>query len=143
MGLEYNGARHPQALSVTLPFPPSLNNLYNTVMKGRKPVRVLGKRAVGYRADCLLALNGVPKVDWGDSRVVIEISLYPPDERKRDVDNYGKSLIDALVCHGYLPDDSRVVKVSIEMLDVVRGGKAIARAAPVDPEHLPRSWRKR
>jgi crossover junction endodeoxyribonuclease RusA len=52
-----------------------------------------------------------------DSRLVVTISAYPPDRRRRDIDNVLKSLLDALTYAGTWQDDEQ-----IDDLRIVRAG---------------------
>ena len=57
-------------------------------------------------------------------RLEIGVMLYPPDKRKRDIDNYGaKSLLDALTYSGLIEDDSLIDRLVIERGAIVAGGK--------------------
>jgi crossover junction endodeoxyribonuclease RusA len=44
----------------------------------------------------------------------VEIILYPPDARRRDIDNYNKALFDALTHAGIWEDDSQVQRMLVE-----------------------------
>ena len=48
--------------------------------------------------------------------VVLEMTLFPPDRRKRDIDNTFKSLLDALTHAKVWNDDSQVKKIVARML---------------------------
>ena len=53
----------------------------------------------------------------------VEIILYPPDARRRDIDNYNKALFDALTHAGIWEDDSQVKRMLVEWAPQVPGGK--------------------
>ena len=53
----------------------------------------------------------------------VEIVLYPPDERRRDIDNYNKALFDALTHAGIWEDDSQVRRMLVEWGPKVPGGR--------------------
>jgi crossover junction endodeoxyribonuclease RusA len=55
----------------------------------------------------------------------MDVKVYPPDNRRRDVDNVLKSLVDALERGGAYGDDSQIQRLSIEKLASVEGGKTI------------------
>ena len=48
-------------------------------------------------------------------KVRMRIDVYPPDARRRDIDNILKCLLDSLVKGGALEDDSLIRGLSIEM----------------------------
>ena len=57
----------------------------------------------------------------------VDIHVYPPDRRRRDVDNVQKALLDALDHGGGYEDDSQIVRLSIEKGELVEGGKTIIK----------------
>lgn len=61
---------------------------------------------------------------------VVEIVLFPPDQRRRDLDNYNKALFDALTHAGVWEDDSQVKKMLVEWGPVVPKGKVEITITP-------------
>jgi crossover junction endodeoxyribonuclease RusA len=59
--------------------------------------------------------------------LAVQVEIYPPDQRRRDIDNVQKSLFDALQHGGVYYDDSQVVRLVIEKRDCVPGGRTIVR----------------
>lgn len=53
----------------------------------------------------------------------VMIRVRPPDNRKRDIDNLIKPLLDSLVEYGVLPDDSMVFDLRIQRFDPIKGGE--------------------
>ncbi len=86
-----------------LPYPPSSNNIFSQTRAGR---RFPAKRYVEWRkhADMLLMAARLKPVD---GPCLIDITLTPPDKRKRDADNTVKPILDSLVRMRLIPDDSR------------------------------------
>jgi len=71
--------------------------------------------------------------------VMMEVKMYPPDRRKRDLDNHMKSLQDAIVKAGLLEDDSLIDQLFIYRGEVVKGGLIVVEindAGPVLPKEL-------
>jgi crossover junction endodeoxyribonuclease RusA len=66
-------------------------------------------------------LRRLPKPS--SSLCAVEILLYPPDNRRRDIDNYTKGLFDALTHAGVWEDDSQVKRMLVEWGPVVPKGK--------------------
>jgi crossover junction endodeoxyribonuclease RusA len=98
------------ATAFTLPWPPSVNHDYRRV--GVKTLISAGGRK--FRKDVRLHLFAarVP-CHGGDLELIID--LYPPDNRRRDVDNCLKSLLDALQ-HGLAyHDDYQVKRIVVTM----------------------------
>ncbi|HAC91237.1 MAG TPA: hypothetical protein DCF63_11500 [Planctomycetaceae bacterium] len=57
--------------------------------------------------------------------------MFPPDRRRRDIDNVQKALLDALQHGGAYLDDSQIVRLSIEKGLPVEGGKTIVQIRKV------------
>lgn len=104
------------SLTMTLPYPPSLNTYYRMV-NGRILISAPGR----------LYRKTVQSTMWGsrslkeivescplDGDISMGILSYPPDNRKRDLDNVLKSLLDALQHAGIYKDDNQIAKLSIE-----------------------------
>lgn len=49
-------------------------------------------------------------------KLKVHIEAYPPDKRKRDLDNLFKSLLDALEKSGVFKDDRQIDALSIERM---------------------------
>ncbi len=60
-----------------------------------------------------------------DGPLEIDIRVYPPDRRRRDVDNLQKALLDAFEHGGAYTDDSQIVRLTIEKGEPVEGGKTL------------------
>ena len=109
-------------IELELPYPPSINHLYRRV-GGRTIISRGGRR---YREE-VCALLAAAQVREFDGPVRIEIEIYPPDRRRRDIDNVQKALLDALEHGGAYRDDSQIVKLEIEKRAAVPGGRTLVR----------------
>ena len=109
-------------IELELPFPPSVNHYYRHV----GPRTLISREGRKFRGEvcALLATAGVDPLA-GSLRV--EIEVYPPDRRRRDIDNVQKSLLDALEHGGVYRDDSQIVKLTIEKRECVPAGRTIVR----------------
>jgi crossover junction endodeoxyribonuclease RusA len=86
-----------------LPFPPSVNNLFLNVRRGR--VKTPQYRAWIEEAGLLLNQQHVPRYE---GKVFITFRVNRPDKRKRDLDNICKAPIDLLVASKIIEDDSLI-----------------------------------
>lgn len=105
-----------------LPFPPSVNHYYRRV--GHRTLISREGRRFRERVCALLAGAGVSPLD---GPLVLQIEVYPPDRRTRDIDNVQKSLLDALEQGGLYGDDSQIVKLDIEKREPVPCGRTLVR----------------
>ncbi len=54
-------------------------------------------------------------------RLAVEVEVFPPDNRRRDVDNVIKALLDALQHGGAYLDDSQIVRLTHREAEARRG----------------------
>jgi len=127
---EGRGTREEQAydgkgFAFELPWPPSVNRYYRHV-----GYRVLiSREGRKYRMMVVSRLGGLyPKLV---GQVGLTLDCYPPDRRRRDLDNLLKSLQDSLVHAGVLGDDSQIKVLHLEMHDPVPEGFVHVQLAPL------------
>jgi Holliday junction resolvase RusA-like endonuclease len=93
-----------------LPWPPSINHYYRNV-RGRIIISKEG-RQYRERIGHLLAASNAKIVD---GPIAMGIDFYPPDSRRRDLDNVQKALWDALQHGGLYRDDSQIKRFCADM----------------------------
>ncbi|ECE0793449.1 RusA family crossover junction endodeoxyribonuclease [Salmonella enterica subsp. diarizonae serovar 58:r:z53] len=113
-------------MKLTLPFPPSVNTYWRSPNKGPlKGCHLVSARGRKYQSDACAAvieqLRRLPKPST--ALAAVEITLYPPDNRIRDLDNYNKALFDALTHAGVWEDDSQVKRMVVEWGPVIPKGR--------------------
>jgi len=108
-----------KTLKLTLPWPPSVNGYWRAV-KGRQ---ILAKKGREYKKQVALSVISQGGKKWLPGRLNVAVDLYPPDKRRRDVDNFGgKALLDALGNAGVYNDDSQIDELHIVRREIVKGG---------------------
>ena len=105
-------------LRFEMPYPPSVNHYYLRTQSGV----TIGERGRKYRRDVALLLHK-HRGACGDKRLVITINVYPPDKRRRDLDNLLKCTLDSLQHATVFNDDSQVDWLTIVRREVVKGGQ--------------------
>lgn len=119
-----------------LPWPPSVNHYYRRV--GDRTLISRAGRRFREQVRRILSDRGIRPAQ---GRLAISIEVFPPDRRRRDLDNLLKSLIDSIQHGGAFPDDSRIVWLLAQRDRVVPGGKVVvairdlADHAPLPPVH--------
>jgi len=111
-------------IELQLPYPPSVNHYWRRV--GARTLISRGGRAFRQAVCSLLRERGIRPVS---GRLAVEVIVYPPDRRRRDVDNVFKALLDAMQHGGVYADDNQIVRLSIEKREPVEGGKTIESKA--------------
>jgi len=105
-------------ISFEFPYPPSVNTYYRA--NGHR--RFITKRGMDFRADVSGAVAKTHHEAIAQEMEVF-VALYPPDKRRRDVDNPIKALLDAMEHAGVYEDDTLIKKLTIERCGIVKGGK--------------------
>ena len=107
-------------VNLDLPYPPSVNHYYGRNRNGGVRIKGAGKMFRHHVAIIVKqSLRGHRIID---GPIHISILMYPPDRRKRDIDNILKALFDALQHAGVYKDDSQIIKMNIAKEQVVKGG---------------------
>lgn len=105
-----------------LPYPPSINHYYRRV----GPRTLISREGRRYRGDVASALAHLGLQPM-DGPLEVWVDVFPPDRRRRDLDNVQKSLLDAMEHAGVYHDDSQIKRLISEMREVTRGGKVVVR----------------
>jgi len=116
-------------MTLNLPWPPSMNHYY-AVVRGRKITSKHGREYHQAVAGALLQAGTRP-FD-ADARLMIEIRAYPPDRRRRDLDNLAKPVLDSLQKAGLFPDDSQVDILTLARRAVESPGRVSVSVAPLE-----------
>lgn len=96
------------ALSFELPWPPSVNHYYRHV----GPRVLISREGRQYREAVTAQLRGVvTKPLQGTLRLIAE--FYPPDRRRRDLDNLLKCVQDTLQHAGLYLDDAQICELHV------------------------------
>ena len=91
---------------------------------------VISKRGRAYRESVRSALRGVGHGLPISGPVCVRIEAFPPDRRRRDLDNLLKAIGDSLEHAEVYHDDSQIVWLLIEKAGVVPGGKVRVTVQP-------------
>lgn len=110
-----------------LPYPPSVNHYWGQV--GTR--KFIGKKGQEFRLAVAEACADA-KVQAMEGRLTVHVALYPPDKRKRDIDNVLKSLLDACEHAGCFENDNQIDELYIIRQEVRKGGKCTIAIFPKD-----------
>ena len=108
-----------QVVTLTLPWPPTTNQLH-TVSGNRK---VLSSRGRQYRANALAAITEQRPKRLGAARLQVTLLLHPPTRAKRDVANFEKAAVDALVFARVFDDDEQIDDLRLVRGEVSKPGR--------------------
>ncbi len=91
-----------------LPWPPSVNHYYRHI----GPRVLISRDGRKYR-ETIISLLGDQKIEPFEDAVDLAVDAYPPDNRRRDLDNLLKCLLDSFTFGGLYRDDSQIKKITI------------------------------
>ena len=106
-------------MKLTLPWPPSVNHYYRRV----GPRILISREGREYRkriCGLLAPGNGGVRKPPSGGRIALCMDAFPPDRRRRDLDNLLKSTQDSLAHAGVYQDDSLIDWLLIRRCEVVR-----------------------
>ncbi len=106
-------------LTATLAYPPTVNHIWRYSAHGV----YLTPRGRVYKDS---VRSQVRLTGWSSAytgRVAVEILVYPPDRRRRDIDNIPKIVFDSLTYSGVWEDDCQVDELSVRRMPPKRGGE--------------------
>ena len=109
-------------IELELPYPPSVNHYYRH--GGRRTLISREGRRYRERVIAVLAAAGVRPMD---GPLELRIEVYPPDRRRRDLDNLLKCTQDSLAHAGVFEDDSQIDLLIVARCEPVKGGEVVIR----------------
>lgn len=113
-----------QKIELVLPWPPSVNQYWRHPSKGPLAGRhLISEQGRNYRGRVLHQITAEGQRHKLADRLSVSILCYPPDRRRRDLDNILKAALDALVFAGVMLDDSQIDRLAIERCDVQAPGR--------------------
>lgn len=115
-------------IEIVLPFPPTVNHYYQNNYNGSKRISKQGKAFRRLVSDHVMAHRAAKLFDVP---IKITLDVHYPDNRRRDLDNLNKSLLDALQKAGVYTDDSLIEELHMIKRPNITGGKVVAQIEPL------------
>ena len=113
-----------------LPYPPSINQYYRSLCIKGRPRILISKKGREYREKIAtyvlerrLSAHPSKWIETQKGMLEMWIGFYPPDKRKRDIDNGIKALLDSMEKASVYEDDSQIKKLIVAMHEPVKGGR--------------------
>ena len=117
-------------MTLTFPWPPSVNHYWIRTKRGM----TRSERAKAYLHEAGVALilqghsaiaSGVRRGPYYAERLRVRVVAHPPNKIRRDLDNLGKAICDALQHYQLCRDDSQIDDWHVIRGNVVAGGKLV------------------
>ena len=121
-------------MTLTLPYPPSVNHYWRRV----GPRTLISREGRTFRRNvCALLGGGGPRKPPTGGRIALAMDAFPPDRRRRDLDNLQKPVLDALEHAGIYEDDSQIDLLLTRRREVVRNGRLQVDVMPLPLRRCP------
>lgn len=122
---------------ITLPYPPSVNHYWRH-FRGRTLISREGRT---FRTNvCALLARGNgngPRKPPSGGRIAMAMDAFPPDRRRRDLDNLQKPVLDALEHAGVYEDDSQIDLLITRRREVVPEGRLLVNVVDLPLRRCP------
>lgn len=121
--------------TLILPYPPTVNTYWRSVLIRGQPRVLLSKRGRRFRLDvqeAVIRTFGIVKPTR--ARLWVAMTVCPPDRRVRDISNVIKATEDAITHAGLWVDDSQIDGLMVLRGPVVTDGRMEVRIARVSDE---------
>jgi crossover junction endodeoxyribonuclease RusA len=117
-------------IMLSIPYPPSGNHMW----KHARGKHYLTKEAVAYYSQVAWVIKSSGLAMGLDCRLEVEVDIYPPDKRKRDLSNVIKVVEDACTKAGLWVDDSQIDRLVLQRMPSIKNGAIALRVAPCGAE---------
>ena len=107
---------------LSLPFPPTGNH---ATKHGRNGAHWTTPEARSYRAHVSAQVQALDAAKGILGSLAVVAEIYPPDRRKRDMDNTWKTLADCLTHAGVWMDDFQINDLRLVRREVRKGGQVV------------------
>lgn len=115
-------------ITFTLPYPPTINHYYGNRGNGGKYIKQKGQ---AFRRDVMHLVIAERKADMLEKDICVKLDIFPPDNRKRDIDNINKALLDALTHASVYKDDRQIKDLHSVMHGFDGEGRVIVKISEV------------
>lgn len=114
-------------MEIELPYPPTVNHYWRHTSRGH----YIAAEGINFRSAVrALILNNRPRLALC-GELAAKIEVFPPDNRRRDLDNVLKAIFDALQYAGLYSDDYQICDFRVVRRPKTPGGLVRVQIAEV------------
>jgi crossover junction endodeoxyribonuclease RusA len=125
-------------IELKLPYCPSVNHYkkmggFSRTKDGKLfQKRVNSKETLQYYYEvwAIVKAQGLPS--FHSATIYVEVDVYPPDARKRDIDGILKVLLDAMQNAKVYDDDYQIARLLVTRCEIISKGKLIVRIREIN-----------
>ena len=118
-------------IELVLPYPPTVNHYWKTTARKGRVNKYISEKGKRFASDVIWLAHQINANKKLTGRLNVEVQVYVPDNRRRDLDNLCKSLLDALQKADVYKDDEQIDKLLIMRRGVIKGGKTIVTISEI------------
>lgn len=128
-----------KACTLVLPYPPSVNHYKQPGRLTRTKTGKVYQTRVDTKETKTFYYNVWVKIyqlkvkeglkSFHDAMISVEVDVYPPDHRKRDLDGVLKCLLDSLQRANLYNDDAQIDQLMVKRKEIIPGGQVIVRVS--------------
>jgi len=120
-------------MQITLPWPPSVNTYWRHPTTGKLAGRhLISEQGRKYREAVRALVLESGRREKFTGPLSVHIEAFPPDRRRRDLDNILKSILDSMTYAGVWEDDYQVEELSISRATIGGMVKVTITPGPID-----------
>ena len=108
-------------MPLILPYPPTMNTYWRHV--GYRTL--ISREGRTFRRNVCALLGGGRRNPPTTGRIALAMDAFPPDRRRRDLDNLPKSVLDAIGHAGVYADDSQIDLLVTRRREAVPDGRLL------------------
>jgi crossover junction endodeoxyribonuclease RusA len=124
-------------IELTLPYPPNVNHykrvgrLTRTKSGKLYQPRVNSDVTKHYFWQVWMKIQKEGLKSFGSATISVELDVYPPDRRKRDLDGVLKVFLDSMQKGGLYDDDYQIARLLVTRCSTIPEGQIIVRIKPL------------
>lgn len=118
-----------EVLTGKIPYPPTVNSYWITrSIKNKQSGKIIktvtrSEKVKKYHEDVFYLLKSQNIKSLLTQKLRLDLHVFPPDHKKRDLDNVCKAILDALQHAGIYDDDFKIWKLTVERKEVRKYGE--------------------
>ena len=126
---------------LVLPYPPSVNHyksvgrIVRTSNGKLYQKRVNSNKTLQFYHEVWLRIRQEGVISFGKSTISVSVDVYPPDKRRRDIDNLAKLILDSLQRGGLYDDDYQIARLLVVRRDIIPLGQIIVSISEIENEN--------
>lgn len=126
---------------LALPYPPSVNHYkrvgrtVHTKSGKRFQIRVNTAQTNKFLADVQAQAWKEGVKSFGSATISVKVLVFPPDKRKRDLDNILKVLLDSLQNGGLFDNDHQIARLHVERKSIIPKGQVIVTISQMETQN--------